>query len=230
MKVLIHSLLNTKKIEKILSKNSFEVVKRKPDFILCYGGDGTVLDAERKYPGIPKLLVKTTRVCRKCDFTLQELNKVLQEIKKGKFKIKEEMKIEAEFKDKKLIALNEIQIHTKLPIHAVRFSLSINGKRFKNLIGDGVIVATPFGSTAYYQSTGGKPFKKGIGISFNNLYPKPIKSFVVPEDSVVKVKIDRGDGWLIADNYEKFIEMEEGDKVIIKKTKEVAHFIELTKR
>jgi NAD+ kinase len=226
MKVLIHSLLDTRKIKRILERNGFEVVKRDPDFILCYGGDGTVLHAERTYPGIPKLSIKKARTCRKCDFTFEQLNKILSEIKKGNYKIKKEMKLKTKFKNKKLVALNEIQIHTKSPIHALRFSLTVNGKKLKNLIGDGVIIATPFGSTAYYHSTGGKQFKTGIGVSFNNLHNQRIRSFVIPSDSIVNIKIDRGNAWIIADNYEKFIEVKEGDIIIVKRSKEVARFID----
>lgn len=226
MKVLIHSLMDTRQIKKILEKYSFEIVKKNPDFILCYGGDGTVLHAERTYPGIPKLSVKKSTLCRKCDFTFEQLDRILREIKKGNYTIEKEMKLETKFKNKKLVALNEIQIHAKSPIHALRFSFIVDGREFKNLVGDGIIIATPFGSTAYYKSTGGEPFEDGIGISFNNLHNQKIGSFVVPSNSVVKIKIDRERAWIIADNYEKFIEMKEGDRITIRKSKEIARFID----
>jgi NAD+ kinase len=135
------------------------------------------------------------------------------------------MKLQAKFKRKKLVALNEIQVHNKLPTKAIRFSLKVDGKFFDNLIGDGVIVATPFGSTAYYSSVGGRKFRRGIGIAFNNLYSRKIKSFVVPENSKVIVKIKRGPALLLADNYERFIELKDGDKVIIKKSSQNASFM-----
>ena len=135
------------------------------------------------------------------------------------------MKLEAEAKGKKLIGLNEIQVHLKLPIYAVRFSLSVNGREYKELIGDGVIIATVFGSTGYYKATGGKSFEKGIGISFNNLHNIAAESFVVQEDSVIKLVIIRGPAWLLADNNEDFIELNVGDNVTIRRSKSVANFI-----
>jgi NAD+ kinase len=230
MKVAVCSRIKKKELTKTLYKLGFHVVNKNPDIIVCYGGDGTVLFGERKFPSIPKLIIKDlkfSRICRKYDVPSTSIENALQKIKSGKFKIIEEMKLKAKFKGKSLVALNEIQVHNKLPTKAIRFSLRVNGKFFDNLIGDGVIVATPFGSTAYYSSVGGRKFKKGIGIAFNNLYLKKIKSFVIPEDSKVVIKIKRGPALLLADNYEKFIQLKYGDKVVIKKAKEKARFIDV---
>ncbi|TAL48484.1 NAD(+)/NADH kinase, partial [archaeon] len=191
------------------------------------GGDGTILLAERMFPGIPKLAVKHANICHRCELGKDELDMSLEKIKQGKFFITEQIKLEASAKGKKLVGLNEIQVHTRTPIQAIRFSVNAGNKHFENLIGDGIIVATPFGSTAYYRSTGGKLFKKGIGISFNNLHPKHVKSFTIPENSPVEIRVNREPAYLIADNNEKFIPLNPGDKVIVKKSKHAARFIQL---
>ena len=224
-KVLISSLHDVQKLKRLLEDYGFSVVNKNPDFVLVYGGDGTALYAERLYPSIPKLLIKRTEVCRQCDYTFKSLKAILPKIRAGNFKIRREMKLAAGFKNKKLTALNEIQLHTKLPIRAVRFSLSVNGKEFENLIGDGVIVSTPFGSSAYYSSAGGKVFKKGIGICFNNVHNKRVSSFIVPDNSKIKIKMERDNAWLAVDNYEKLISLNPKDVITIKKSNEVANFI-----
>jgi NAD+ kinase len=206
-------------------KNDFKIVDRAPDLIVCYGGDGTILYGERKYPEIPKVTVKRTNICRKCDYTFKRVEEIFSRIRNGKFSVKKEMKLETEHRNKKLIGLNEIQIHNKKPIYAIRFSLLVNRRELENLIGDGAVVATPFGSTGYYKSTGGKQFKKGIGISFNNLHNKKIKSFVVPENSTVKVKVHRGPALIFSDNDEEFIELNDKDSITIKKSESIANFI-----
>ena len=116
------------------TKNNFDIVNKNPDFIICYGGDGTVLFSERKFPQVPKLLVKKANSYRKCDRVLDRIKDVLSKIKDGEFRIREEMKLETEFHDRKLIALNEVQVRNKLPIFAVRFSLLVNGKEINNQI------------------------------------------------------------------------------------------------
>ena len=224
-KVTVVFRRNPSEIEKVLVTEGFKLVDENPDFVVCYGGDGTVLFSERKFPQIPKLIIKTSRACRKYDYSIDDLGELLSKIKAGDHQIHTEMKLETNVKGKKLVGLNEIQLHHKLPIYAVRFSLSIDKKEHNDLIGDGVIVATPFGSTAYYKATGGKSFEKGIGISFNNLHYRKVESFTVPEDSVVKLKVIRGPAWLLADNNEKIVELNAGDIVAIMKSKSAANFI-----
>ncbi len=224
-RVLIVSRTEASQVKELLMKNGFKIVKGNPDFVVCYGGDGTVLFSERKFPQVPKLVVKRTTICRKYDYTLHDFKSILPKIKDGRYRIRTEMKLETKLEKEKLVGLNEIQIRAKLPIYAIRFSVFVDGKEFDNLTGDGVIVATPFGSTGYYTSTGGKQFGKGIGISFNNLHNKRIKSFVVSESSPIRVKVDRGPTWVLVDNYENFFELKDKVAVTIRKSKSVANFI-----
>ena len=212
-------------INNLLIKNQFQIVDNDPDFIICYGGDGTILLAERKFPEIPKLIIKKETTCRKCDYFIDDLNDLLEKIREGSFRISKKMKLKVEYKNRKLIALNEVQIHTKLPIYAIRFQLTNNGIKHGGLIGDGVVIATPFGSTGYYKSTGGTTFDKGIGISFNNLHNKTIGSYVCAETSIVNVKIDRGPALVLADNNKNFFELNNQEHVTIRKSESVANFI-----
>jgi len=224
-KVLVVFRHDDSGVRNVLVEEGFMVVEEEPDFVVCYGGDGTVLFSERKFPGVPKLIIKTSRACRMYDYALGDLSGLLFKIKAGDYQIHSEMKLETEAKGERFVGLNEIQVHLKLPIYAVRFSLVVDGKGYDNLIGDGVVVATPFGSTGYYKATGGTSFKQGIGVSFNNLHNKNAKSFVVPDDSVLNLTVTRGPAWLLADNNENFVELDAGDAVIVRKSESVANFI-----
>ena len=224
-KALIVSLQEAPEIERLLLDADFKNVKKDPDFVVCYGGDGTLFYGERKFPGVPKLIVKKANAYRRIDYGLHEVSDALMKIKRGEFRIKEEMKLEARFMERKLTGLNEIQIHTKRPICAIRFSLAVDGREFENLIGDGAIISTPFGSTGYYKSTRGKHFQKGIGISFNNMHNRRVKSFVVSDSSVVRLKVARGPALILADNDDKDFELDENDVSSIEKSKVKARFI-----
>jgi len=227
MRVFIYSHINTKKIKRLLLKNGFAVSNYKPDIIISYGGDGTTLSAERKYPEIPKLVVKTSKISHPYEIDEKMLSLTLKKIKKGRYKIIEEIKLVGIFRNKKLVGLNEIQIHTKYPTKALRFSVYLNEKAFENLIGDGVVVSTPFGSTAYYKSLGCKSFKRGIGIGFNNIHNEKMKCMRIKSEDYVKIKILRGCGILAADNNPKMYTLNPGDEIEIKKYEKPAKFIQV---
>lgn len=224
MKVAICSV-EKDRLKRILERHGFQVITNDPDFVLCYGGDGTILYGERLYPTVPKLLVKTTALCRKCDYEAKSLDDLLDKVKKEEYVIVEEIKLDAYMGNKKITALNEVQVHTSLPIRAVRFSVFADGKKFENLIGDGVIIATPYGSTGYYLATGGRPFREGIGISFNNLHTKKIPSFTVSENSKIKIKMIRDSALLLSDNNPKYFKLKEGDEILVQESDEKARFI-----
>ncbi len=224
-RVLVVSKADVSGVNEVLVAGGFRVVGEAPDFVVCFGGDGTVLFGERSFPGVPKLVVKTSRVCRRCDYTLDELAGVLSRIRAGDYRLHSEMKLVAEARGVRLVGLNEVQVHLKLPISAVRFSVSVDGREVSDLVGDGVIVATPFGSTGYYAATGGERFESGIGVSFNNLHRRKVGSFVVSEDSVVKLNVSRGPAWLLADNDRNFVELNCGDSAVVRKADGVANFI-----
>ena len=211
------------RIEKLVKKFGFEM-SEEPDFVICYGGDGTLLVAERIYPSIPKLCFKPKKK-GKYAYELDSIERILPRIKKEKFRIKKEMKLLLKFKKFKKEALNEVQLHNEFPGRAIRFSLQVNSKSFKEVIGDGVVISTPFGSSAYYSSLGGKPFKKGIGIAFNNPHNLRIKPWRVNENSKIKIKVLREKGLILTDNDEKVFEIGVGEKFWVRKSKHYANFI-----
>jgi NAD+ kinase len=216
-----HSIINKLKSMKL------KIVKDDPDIVISIGGDGTILLSERLYPSIPKLVIKTSNTCRKCQYKPNQIKPILRVVMEGKYKIKEEKKIEAIFKGIRITALNEIQLHNKKPTVALRFSVRSNGFEQNNIIGDGLIIATPFGSTAYYNSITGKTFNKGIGLAFNNPHNINTKGVVLDEKAKINVKVLRESGWLIRDNDDKFIDINEGESFKAFISKEVAKFIKI---
>ena len=136
MKIWIFSYHDKKGIEdKVRARAKLD--KNKPDFVITFGGDGTILDAEREYPGIPKIPIKKSHVCSRCVvFGKGQIGMIIERLERGEFKINEEAKIEAVFDDQVLVGLNEIQVRNKYPNKALRFSID-SGEEY---IGDGIVV------------------------------------------------------------------------------------------
>lgn len=211
---------------KIIQKN-FIYGELRPDIVVSLGGDGTFLMGERLYPGVPKLLIRNSSICNKCDW--DSLSPILDKLKRKEFRIEENMKLHTEFKGGKKLAVNDFVIRNKTPTHAIRFLLSVNGKQLDGeLIGDGVVVSTPFGSTAYYYSIAKRKFDKGIGIAFNNL-SNETEHKIIDENSIIEIEITRGDATFSYDNDTNILILKTGDKLRIKKSHHVARIVKIGK-
>lgn len=212
-------------IRSLLKEKDLEYVEDNPDFVISLGGDGTFLYSERKYPGIPKLIIKDSKVCRKC--VGENEDTILDLINKDDYYVEEELKIEGDFDGKKIIAVNDIILRNKVPNKAIRLDLHINEeKTHEEVIGDGVIIATPFGSTAYYHSITRDSFKQGIGVAFNNPTEahKPLK---LGENQELKITMLRGDAHIAYDQAPNICNLKEGESIIIKRSEQKAKIIRL---
>lgn len=195
----------------------------KPDIVISYGGDGTFLKAEQKYPSVPKVLFRYSKICKKCHNL--PINHALQLLKKKQYCVNVHNKLKTRIGKTTLYATNDIVVRNINPLHAIRFTLRVNGKpRDGEFIGDGIIASTPFGSTGYYYSATGKTFKKGIGLAFNNTTQKH-KPLVLPENAKVKLTLTRGDAHVAADNNPALKILKEGKSITINQSKQHARII-----
>lgn len=198
---------------------------KKPELVISLGGDGTFLMAERVYPGVPKLLIRDGNVCVKCEW--DSLTPLLKHLKQKRFRLKEYRKLELRFRGKKKMAVNDIVIRNKNPMHAVRFIVYVNGQRVDGtMIGDGLVIATAFGSSAYYYSITKKTFSRGLGIAFNNL-SKSVKDLRLPENAKIRVKIIRGPATLSWDNDPMVPVLKDGEEIEVKLSGNVARITKI---
>ena len=201
-------------INKEIKKFNLKIDNKNPDIVISHGGDGTFFIAERKYPGIPKLLVRDSKVCHLCSPTSRE--ELFKKLKNKKYSKINCMKLQT----RNLLAVNDIIIRNKDLTEALRFKIKINSQPYsEELIGDGLVIATQFGSTGYFNSITRTSFKKEkIGIAFNNVKNRK-KPIILNNNSKIEVKIIRGIAQLSADNNKKIIILKPNNKVLIKKAK-----------
>lgn len=158
----------------ITSKDDFEIAKGiaqtvdaetehvSSDLVIVFGGDGTIIKAAREFSpyGTPVLGVNTGTLGYLAEIAPNE-NDMIAKIVAGDFRTEERMmldviiKREDETVSPELPALNEVVL-TNGPIsRLIQYELFCNGIQIQSSRADGIIIATPTGSTAYSMSAGG---------------------------------------------------------------------------
>jgi len=222
MKVLLAGR-HLNRIKKIIEDlNDIEIVDISPDLVITHGGDGSLLGAEREYPGIPKLPVRDTKLAPLCDQHSSFID-LFEDYRNNKLKKTELIKLSGfTSSGEQLSGINDVFIHNVDRAGALRYRVLIGDQPYGHeIIGDGVGVATVHGSTAYYRSITHSIFKIGIGLAFSNS-TEVTSHLVLPEETAITVKITRGPAILVADNGPKSLELNEGDTVQIRKIANVA--------
>ena len=141
--------------------SSSEELIAKAFYLICLGGDGTMLETVTlvRKSGIPLLGVNTGRLGFLSSVNKTDLIKALQLLLKEKFTLDKRELIEITgcdncFKDVNY-ALNELTIHKKDSSSMINIDTYIDGIFLNSYFADGLIVSTPTGSTAYSLSCGG---------------------------------------------------------------------------
>lgn len=220
MKVLLYGK-ESKNIESLVKSLGVELTTSNPEVIITYGGDGTLLSAERQFPDLPKLPLRNSQVCKKCPKHEDEI--MLKKLLENNLKLKEYKKLETTFFYKTFYALNDFVIRNSDPTHTIRFRTSET--KGKLLIGDGMVVATPFGSTGYFKSITNQTFKKGFGVAFNNITEKT-KPILLKDSSSIIFQLVRGKATLSFDNSPDIFTLDEESELILKLSNQVAKIYE----
>lgn len=127
------------------------------DVVLAVGGDGTVLEAARRAlgTGLPIVGVNAGNVGFLAEIQPNRIGDALDALKLGNYSITERMTLQATTADRSLSALNDVVVEKEESQNIVRIRVSADGEDLVEYRADGVIVATPTGSTAYNFSAGG---------------------------------------------------------------------------
>lgn len=220
MKVLLFGKF-AKNIEQLVKNFGFEIVDKNPDVVITYGGDGTLLSAERQYPQIPKLPIRNSEFAIKCTDHLDE--KLLKDLHEGKLHLKEYKKLETTVLYKKFYALNDFVIRNSNPTHTIRFKILQDDIPSKLYVGDGIVLSTSFGSTGYFKSITGESFEneQGWGLIFNNTTEKTFPIYP-DDDEHIGFRLIRGKATLSFDNSPEIFNIDEGSELIFKLSNQVA--------
>ena len=181
----------------LLTSLSHEEFSSKVDLIIVFGGDGTLLGSARRYLkfNIPILGINMGTVGFLTDIKIEDFESVIKDIIDGNCKIEERNLVSATFNNTTVYGLNEIVIHSGAYTQLMRYRLSVNEKVVYEQRSDGLIIATPTGSTAYALSAGGPIIHPELDVwTILPMLPQSISSrpFVISSNEEVKVNLLRG--------------------------------------
>ena len=197
---------------------------KKVDIVVVFGGDGTLLNAARKYLNydIPILGINMGNVGFLTDISTDNFEKTIKEVLDGHCKIEERNLVSAKFGNNHLYGLNEVVIHSGAYAQLMRYRLNVNDKVVYEQRSDGLIIATPTGSTAYALSAGGPIIHPSLDVwTILPMLPQSLSSrpFVISTDE--KVEMDLFDGpnenAKICVDGQDDIDIPYGEKILISK-------------
>lgn len=203
------------------------------ELIISVGGDGTVLRniAKMKDP-LPILGINMGTLGFLVDVEPEDAIETIEEVLYG-FSYMERMRVDV-FLNGELVdtATNEIAIMSAKPAKIIQFQVHVSGCLLENMRADGVVFATPTGSTAYAMSAGGPIVNPRV----NAIVVVPIAPFklssrpwVIPSDSeiTIELSVPKKEA-VIAIDGQKSYRIRPDDTVKLKKSKFPARFVKIS--
>lgn len=215
--------------------NSYEELKEGVDLFISIGGDGTILDATTiiRDSEIPIIGVNTGRLGFLADIAKNEIPKTIKQLVNKHFSIDRRVMLKLEtdcgiFGDLNF-ALNEVTISRKDTTSMITISTYINDQFLNSYWADGLIIATPTGSTGYSLSCGGPIVMPGSNnfiitpIAPHNLNVRPL---VISDEYTIKVKVEGRDNQFLVALDSRIQSLEAGIELTISKEKFKTNMVE----
>jgi NAD+ kinase len=202
------------------------------DLAIVLGGDGTMLNIARTLSPchVPLVGVNQGRLGFLTDLTLESMQNSLAEMLEGKFVTEQRLLISAKVLRENVeifssSAFNEVVVHRNNISSMIEFEVRIDGEYVYNQRADGLIVATPTGSTAYAMSSGGPILHPSLDvIELVPVCPHTLSNrpLVVQSSSVLEILLHRiGDMSVRFDSHTSY-ELQLHDKIIVTRHPETA--------
>ncbi len=173
--------------------------------MITVGGDGTVLFAQRLAPDVPILGINLGRRGFLAEVKPAEAELALEKLKNGELQVVTRERLATVVGTRRLAdALNDVVVSSASMGKTIAVKVLADGEEVMEMEGDGVVVATPTGSTAYAHAAGGPllhpDLKAFVIVPVCSSSPRP-SPLVVPSDGHIRVEPTRPgrEGYVIVD-------------------------------
>jgi len=209
------------------------------DLVCVLGGDGTFLRAARGIgdSAAPTLGVNLGRVGFLAKVETDDLEDALAKVASGDFALEDRFRIEATLlrangERVRHACLNEVAVVRGARVRMIQVEVEVSGSHLATWVSDGVVVATPTGSTAYSFSAGGSvldPRLRNMIITSVAGYLSPLRSVVAGEDHVVRLALRQAvSGATISIDGQWDLPMEVGETVEVRALPVPLRMVELS--
>ena len=201
-----------------------------PDLVLAVGGDGTMLGAVQRAVAwdVPVLGFNLGTLGFLTEAEPKDLSQVVSRLMAGDFDVENRLTVAAAIGGVRAIGVNDVVVEKVDSTRLVSLTVFVDGTEFATYRADGLIVATPTGSTAYSFSAGGPVVDPKVDalvltpVASHSLFDRPL---VLPSDAHIEVTVFRDR--LVKVNVDKtdLGEIGEGETVEIVKGDRPARFV-----
>ncbi len=209
-----------------------DVFKNSIDLLIVCGGDGTLLAAARKFVNedFPILGINLGTLGFLTEINVDDFELAIKDIFNGDYVIEERSLVEAHFSNNEVFGLNEILIHSGSYAQLMRYRLLIDNKTVYEQRSDGLIIATPTGSSAYALSAGGSIIHPELDLW--NIIPMMSQSLssrplIVSNNKSLEIQLIQGplENAMVCVDGQKDIPIQYDDSIIIRKKDSVLKII-----
>jgi len=223
-----HEVLLEQEIAKTLGNPGHLLRDMKVDLILAVGGDGTILRAFQLNDA-EVLGINSGSLGFLAEIYGAEVDAYLARVLQGDYRIQERMRLRVEVNGQRLPdCLNEAVVHTAQISKIRAFEIRVDGQVAENVRADGVILATPTGSTSYAMSAGGPivdPRVDAIIVAIIAPFKPSARPIVFPPASWVEVKLAKPKECLLVLDGQQEIPLQGTEDIRVTRSERPARFI-----
>lgn len=203
---------------------------RTPDAVIALGGDGTMLSAVHLFPGIPLLGLNLGSLGYLATVEESHFEDAIKALAEGRYSISRRMALSV----RGVCALNDVVVSRGVSGHATRLDFKVDGKKVTRFVADGLVIATPTGSTAYSLAAGGPvlmPSSQSIVVT--PVCPHALSSRPLVLNDNVKLEVsaevrgDEGGGPAVFADGRPVCTLESGETLAVEKADSAVPLIEL---
>jgi NAD+ kinase len=176
---------------------TFESLKG-ADFAIVFGGDGSIIAAARQLgrTQVPVVGVNVGKLGYLAEFSVEELKEFFPHLRAGETQIEKRMMLlcrvirngSERFRSS---AVNDVFITAGVPFRMIELKMLVDSQHLSDCVSDGLVIATPTGSTAYNLSAGGPVLSQKMqGIVITPICPHSLsfRPIVIKYDSIIEVR------------------------------------------